>query len=97
VIATISMFYDVRDWNRNNIEKYYEVYLKVPIDVLCVRDQKKLYSRAKDTEDHNVVGFNVQFEEPTQPDIVLLNDGSLTPEALVDSIFINLREKTTFL
>ena len=34
VIATISMFHEVRDWNRSNINNYHEIYIKVPIDIL---------------------------------------------------------------
>ena len=40
VIATISMFEEVRNWNKKNISNYKEVYIKVPIDILINRDQK---------------------------------------------------------
>ena len=43
VIATISMFHEVREWNCKNIENYNEIYIKVPIQTLINRDQKKLY------------------------------------------------------
>jgi cytidine diphosphoramidate kinase len=86
VIATISMFQDVRDWNRGNIENYHEIYIKVPIDILIKRDQKNLYSRALNGEISNVLGIDIDFEEPDRPDITILNDGSMTPENIVNHI-----------
>jgi len=83
VIATISMFHEVRDWNRENINNYKEIYIKVPIDILIERDQKQLYSRALKGEVEHVMGIDVEIEEPINPDVVILNDGSITPDSMV--------------
>jgi cytidine diphosphoramidate kinase len=93
VIATISMFHDVRAWNRLNIENYKEIYIKVPIDVLIERDQKKLYSRALRGEVENVVGIEAEaeIEEPKNPDIVIVNDGSNVPEEIVKQLISDLK------
>ena len=97
VIATISMFHDVRDWNRSNIEIYKEVYIKVPIEVLIERDQKKLYSRALTGEIQDVIGAevneNIELEEPKKPDIIINNDGSKRPEDIVDKLIKDLKLK----
>ena len=45
VIATISMFREVYAWNRANLPNYFEVYLKVPLEELRLRDPKKIYQR----------------------------------------------------
>lgn len=45
VIATISLFREVHEWNRNNLKNYFQVYLKVPLEELARRDPKKIYSR----------------------------------------------------
>ena len=57
IIATVSMFHEIRDWNRKNIESYVEVYVKVPLDILISRDQKNLYSKAARGEISNVLGL----------------------------------------
>lgn len=75
VCCTISMFDDVRDWNRANIPGYFEVYIKVPMKTLRGRDQKGLYSRG----DRDVAGVHFQVEEPKCPDLILKNDGEKTP------------------
>lgn len=76
VCCTISMFDDVRAWNRENIPGYFEVYVKVSMDTLRSRDQKGLYSRG----DRDVAGVHFQVEEPKCPDMILENDGQKTPE-----------------
>lgn len=84
VIATISMFHDCRQWNRAHMPGYREVYLRVPFEVLHRRDQKGLYTAALRGEVRDVLGVDVAVEEPEAPDVVIENDGSLTPEAVVD-------------
>ena len=93
VCATHSMFHEVRNWNRENIENYWEIYLKVPMDVLIERDQKQLYSRALRGEIEHVMGIDEELEEPENPDIVLLNDGSKTPDKIVEHLISELRLK----
>ena len=44
IIATIAMFDEVYNWNRNNIKNYFEIYLKVPLEELYLRDKKKYIS-----------------------------------------------------
>ena len=79
VICSIAMYTEVRAWNRENIENYREVYLKVTHETLYKRDQKKLYSsRAK-----NVVGVDLPWDEPGHSSIVIQNDGCETPEEIV--------------
>jgi adenylylsulfate kinase-like enzyme len=86
ICATISMFDEVRAWNRDNIEHYVEVYLDVPIEVLKKRDQKQLYSRALRGEIKHVMGIDEPVALPVSPDIVIVNDGSLTKPQLLDRL-----------
>lgn len=86
VCGTISMFHEVRAWNKSNISKYFEIYLKVPIETLIARDQKSLYSNVMNGKAENVYGMDLTFEEPLTPDMILLNDGSCSPEQLTEQI-----------
>lgn len=90
VIATISMFHEIRNWNRENIDNYYEVYIKVPLGVLIERDQKNIYSRALKGEIKDVMGVNINLQEPRNPDVVILNDGSSSPTEIVEEILSQL-------
>jgi adenylylsulfate kinase-like enzyme len=82
VCCTISMFDQVREWNRRNIENYSEIYIEVPLPVLEKRNQKNLYQEVKDGIRGNVVGMDLELQLPENPDIRLVNDGTETPEEM---------------
>lgn len=82
VCCTISMFDEVRDWNRENIENYLEIFLDVPLEVLRERNQKNLYQGIKKGQSSNVVGEDLKLQLPRTPDIRLENDGRLKPEEI---------------
>lgn len=86
VCCTISMFHEVRGWNRENIAEYCEIYLKVPLDILKSRDQKGLYSSLEKGLKKNIWGLDLEFEEPENPDITIMNDGSSAPREIVDGL-----------
>ncbi len=86
ICCTISMFQSIRDWNRENIKNYCEIYLQVPMGVLKKRNQKFLYSDIEKGKTKNVWGVDIAVEEPKSPDILIINDGSLSPEDIVKQI-----------
>lgn len=74
----VAMYSEIRAWNREHIENYKEIYIKVSRDTLLQRDQKGLYSSGK-----NVVGIDLPFDEPTDPDFIIENNGEESPESIV--------------
>lgn len=93
VIATISMFREVHDWNRSNLEGYIEVYLKVPLDELRRRDPKRIYSRFNAGELVNVAGLDLDVDEPEQPDLVLEYVSGHQAYCWADALMHYLKEK----
>lgn len=47
VCCSIAMYESVRRWNRENISKYKEIYIKVEKEILLARNQKGLYTEGK--------------------------------------------------
>jgi len=86
VCCTISLFPEVWNWNRRNIPGYREIYVRVPMDILQRRDVKGLYSAAQKGDIQNVVGVDLPFNEPTEPDLIIDNDGSSDPENISSQI-----------
>lgn len=84
ICCTIAMFDEVREWNRENIAYYKEVYVRVPLEVLKERNQKKLYSASKNKPE--VVGIDIEMQEPKNPDIIIDNYNGLTIEECVQKI-----------
>ncbi len=87
VMATMSLFPEVWSWNRDNIPSYREIYLKVPLDVLVARDKRGLYSGSIEGKARHVVGMNCTFNEPDNPDLMVVNDGIETPSVVARRIF----------
>lgn len=82
VVCSIAMYDEIRRWNRENIENYREIYIKVTRETLYHRDQKQLYSSGR----KEVVGVDLPFDEPQDADIEIQNDGQETPESIIDRI-----------
>ena len=74
VAAVLSIFPEWRQWNRENISDYSEVYIKASIETLLSRDIKDLYAKALNGEIKNVVGVDIPFPEPENPELILEND-----------------------
>ena len=86
IICTIAMYDEVRNWNRCNIEKYIEVFLKVDKSVLMKRDRKGLYSGQVKGQVENVAGIDMEVEFPKNPDIVIENDGTVAVSDCINQI-----------
>ncbi len=90
VIATISLFKEVHNWNRINLLGYFEVYLKVPLEELRRRDPKSIYSRFDAGEISNVSGLDLPIDEPEAADWVIDYDPNITVESLADNLLDRL-------
>lgn len=77
VAAVLSIFPEWRLWNRQNIPDYAEVYIRASMQTLLKRDTKNLYARALKGEISNVVGVDLPFPEPENPELVIDNDADL--------------------
>lgn len=73
ICSILSAFEEHRRWCRENLGDYNEVYVKVPLEELVDRDPKGLYERYQSGEIENVIGMDLPFEEPQEPDIVIEN------------------------
>ncbi len=88
VICTIAMFDELRAWNRENIENYMEIYLEVTMEELIRRDQKGMYTNAQT----DLSGVSQEAELPKNPDVVIKNYGTITPEMALKTILQHMDE-----
>ena len=68
VIATISLFREVHEWNRKNLANYFEVFLDVPVEELRKRDPKGIYRQFEAGLLRNVAGLDLDVDKPTDSD-----------------------------
>jgi adenylylsulfate kinase len=71
IAAAISPYREAREWARNEIESFVEVYVKCPIDICRQRDVKGLYKLADEGKIKNFTGVDDPYEEPEQPELVV--------------------------
>ena len=88
VVATISLFHDVHEWNRKNIENYFEVFLEAPLECLSARKGAGVYARS---EEQPLVGVGIEAEWPVAPDLRFCTNDGLTPERISELILDGLR------
>ena len=93
ICCTISMFDNIRSWNRDNIGNYREIYVRVSMEELRKRNQKGLYNSSnEESTGHGqkssgqVAGIHVDIEEPKNPDMILDNEGNVSISVLVDKV-----------
>jgi adenylylsulfate kinase-like enzyme len=86
ICATMSLFHDLHDWNRANIGRYREIYLRTRLATRRARDPKGLYRAAEAGAAGAMPGLDEAFEEPRAPDLVLDNDAD-DPEIAVAQIW----------
>ena len=93
VCATISLFHECQRWNRVNISFYKEIFLDVSLEVLCKRDSKSIYNEIFSGDGSDVVGVDLPMEKPENPDLVIENNGSQSPESLIEVLLSSLKMK----
>ena len=94
LLAFISPYRAGRDAARRIQEQgdFFEVYVKVPLEVAEDRDPKGLYKKARAGEIKSFTGIDAPYEEPESPELVL-DTSQLTPEESADRVIALLRQK----
>lgn len=86
VCATMSLYKEVHEGNRLEIENYFEIFIDCDIDELIRRDQKGLYSKAIKGKIKNVVGMDLPYDKPTQCELIIDNNEQNKLEEKVQNI-----------
>lgn len=68
VFSIVGLMNKPRAWNRRNIKKYIEVYIKSDVKKIILKGKKKIYKNKK-----NIVGINIKPQFPKNPDIIIEN------------------------
>jgi adenylylsulfate kinase-like enzyme len=93
VIATVSLFREVHDWNRANLPGYFEVYLKVPLEELRRRDPKGIYRGFDAGEVTNVAGLDLSIEEPDAANWVVEFEPGRSVAAVAEDLLSRFNER----
>ncbi len=92
IVATISMFRQVYEWNRKNLPRYYEIYLKTPIEELKRRNNKSIYSDFEEGLLSNVAGLDLPIDEPNEAHMVLNFREGQSTRLLAEKLLIEIAD-----
>lgn len=81
IAAAISPYRETREYARNEIKNFVEVYVNSPIDVCIERDVKGLYKKAIAGEIQNFTGISDPYEPPVNPEAVCYTDRETVNES----------------
>ena len=82
IACVLSPTRKIRRYARKLIENFLEVYIKCPYEVCEKRDVKGFYKQVREGKIKHFVGFNIPYEEPEKPEIILNTD----KESLSESV-----------
>lgn len=80
IVAVNSPFEEDRKKCRQKIKNYVEVYLESSLDVRIKRDKKNLYKQALSGEKKNVLGVDMEYDDPINCDLRINTDKISTDE-----------------
>ncbi|MCL6584687.1 MAG: adenylyl-sulfate kinase [bacterium] len=81
IASAISPYREVRDYNRQQIGDFVEVFVKCPLEICIQRDVKGLYQKALAGEIKNYTGVSDPYEEPLNPEIIVETDRESVEES----------------
>ena len=70
VVATISLFKEIHDFNRSKLKNYTEVYIENDVALLQSQNSKNIYT---DCDVNEIVGLGLKFHLPDNPNIKINN------------------------
>ena len=89
LVAALYSNPELMHWNRINLPGYFEIYVDTPLTIVQERDTKGLYSRARAGKVTNVVGMDVPWHAPQNPDMVV-HPTNESPESIAVRIIRGL-------
>ena len=91
ISAAISPYREVRDFNREQIGSFIEIYVECSIEALTKRDVKGLYKKALAGEIRQFTGVNDPYEPPLDPEVIV-RTADETPEQSAARVLAKLEE-----
>ena len=82
ISAAISPYKEIRDYNRQQIGRFVEIYVQCSIEALTQRDVKGLYKKALAGEIQNFTGISDPYEAPEHPEITVDSERQTKEESL---------------
>lgn len=77
IMATISLYHEVHEWNRENLPGYLEVFLDVSEEIRRARDPKGIYAAETQGKARHVAGGETPVDMPKNPHVHISHELSV--------------------
>ncbi|WP_379144218.1 adenylyl-sulfate kinase [Paenibacillus sp. sgz500992] len=94
VVSVISPYAEMRDYARQSLPGFTEVYVDCPLEICESRDVKGLYAKARRGEIPSFTGISDPYQAPVSPELTL-RTAEQTPEESVNEIWSWLTRRGT--
>lgn len=91
IVSAVSPHKEIRDFIRHEIGNFVEVYIKCSLDTCIKRDCKGLYKKAINGKMHNLIGLQIPYEEPVNPEVIADTEQD-SRDNIVNKIVLKLKE-----
>ncbi len=91
IVSLISPYRSFREFARNHIGSFVEVYVKASLDTCIKRDPKGLYKKAMRGEITDLTGLQDPYEEPLNPEVAVETEQESVDKS-VDKILAALHQ-----
>jgi adenylylsulfate kinase len=82
-----------RDWARQTMERFIEVYVHCSLETCMTRDQKGIYDKALVGQATTVPGVHVTYEPPQAPE-AMVNTEANTVEECIEQILVQMEKRS---
>ena len=94
IFAIVGMMNDPRNWNRKNIENYFEIYIKSNLKKIISKKKKKIYHSPKVKGE--IVGIRIRPEYPTNYNVLIKNNFNKNTSQLARELISKIKKSIKF-
>ena len=87
ICSILCIFPEILNENKGIFSKYYEIFLDASLKELQQRDTKGLYAEASEGKIKNVVGLDIEFPVPENPNLHIKTDEDRSAEEITKYIY----------
>lgn len=90
IVSLISPYRESREFARNELKNFVEVYVKASLETCIKRDPKGLYKKALNNEINCLTGLQDVYEEPLNPEVIAdteLEDVEWICKKIIDKLY----------
>lgn len=90
IVAALYSDHNLLEMNRKLFDDYFEIYLKADVAQLQKREFKDLYKNALNGRIKDVVGIDIPWNEPKNPDLIFKIWEEKSPDEMAKIMFDNI-------